>query len=99
MHFLLIYELSPDYLERRGQYRNEHLQLGWDACARGEMVMAGAMSDPFDMAALMFSCESADTVERWAQADPYVKHGLVTKYQVRQWNTAIGESAFNPIRP
>ena len=31
MHFLLIYDLAPDYLERRGEFRNEHLKLAWEA--------------------------------------------------------------------
>ncbi|MFP5391500.1 MAG: YciI-like protein [Gammaproteobacteria bacterium] len=98
MHFLLIYELAPDYLERRGEFRKEHLELGWQAHERGELVVAGAMSDPADMAALFFNCASAEVVEQFAKGDPYVIHGLVTKYHVRQWNTAIGETAFTPIR-
>ena len=75
------------------------MQLGWDAHARGELIVAGAMSDPADMSALMFSGESAEVAERFAKADPYVKNGLVTKYTIRQWNTAIGEIAFSPVRP
>jgi uncharacterized protein YciI len=99
MHFLLIYELAPDYLERRAEFRTEHLQLGWAAAERGELVIAGAMSDPADMSALFFNCESAETVENFAKGDPYVKNGLVTKYHVRQWNTVIGATAFQQIRP
>ena len=98
MHFLMFYDFTPDYLERRGEFRTEHLQLAWDAQARGELVIAGAMSDPADMSALMFSCESADVVERFAKADPYVINGLVTKYTIRQWNTVVGENAHTPIR-
>lgn len=99
MHFLLIYDLAPDYLERRGQFRDEHLHLAWQASERGEIVIAGAMNDPADMAALVFSCDSKEVVEAFARADPYVTHGLVTKYHVRQWNTVVGENAFNPVRP
>ena len=99
MHYLLIYELAPDYLERRGEFRTEHLQLGWAAHERGELVVAGAMSDPADMSALFFSCASADTVHAFAEGDPYVKNGLVSKYHVRQWNTVIGDAAFQPVRP
>ena len=36
MHYLLFYDLSPDYLERRGEFRAEHLGLAWEAQARGE---------------------------------------------------------------
>ena len=99
MHFLMIYSLSDDYLERRGEYRSEHLKLGWEAHARGELIVAGAMSDPADMSALMFSGDSPEVAERFAKGDPYVINGLVTRYVIRPWNTAIGDIAFTPIRP
>lgn len=98
MHYLLMYELAADYLERRGDYRTEHLKMAWDAQERGEIVVAGALSDPADMAVLMFQAESPDVVERFARADPYVIHGLVTGYRIRQWNTVVGEAASTPVR-
>ena len=98
MHYLLMYELSADYLERRGEYRTEHLQLAWDAQERGEIVVAGALAEPADMAVLMFQAESPEVVERFAKADPYVIHGLVTGYRIRQWNTVVGDLASTPVR-
>ena len=99
MHYLLMYELAPDYLARRGEFRDEHLQLGWDAHQRGELVIAGAMADPADKAVLLFSGDSPEAAERFARADPYVIQGLVTSWRVRQWNTVIGAGAANPVRP
>jgi uncharacterized protein YciI len=94
-----MYELAPDYLERRAQFRNEHLKLAWEAQARGEMVLAGALGDPADTAVLLFSGESPAAAERFAAADPYVTQGLVTGYRVRQWNTVVGDDAFTPVKP
>ena len=99
MHYLLIYELAPDYLARRGEFRDEHLQLAWDAQERGEIVIAGALADPADQAILLFSGDSPEAAERFAKADPYVAEGLVTSWRVRQWNTVIGTDAANPVRP
>ncbi|TQK02618.1 YciI-like protein [Herbaspirillum sp. SJZ107] len=99
MHYLLIYELAPDYLARRGEFRDEHLQLAWDAQERGEIVIAGALADPADQAILLFSGDSPEAAERFAKADPYVAQGLVTSWRVRQWNTVIGSDAANPVRP
>lgn len=98
MHYLLCYDLAPDYLERRWQFRTEHLQLAWAAQERGEIIVAGALSDPADMAVLMFQGESPDVAERFAKADPYVLNGLVTGYRVRQWNTVVGDKAATPVR-
>jgi hypothetical protein len=31
--------------------------------------------------------------------DPYVTEGLVMRWEVRKWNTVVGEQAAQPIRP
>jgi hypothetical protein len=99
MHFLLIYDVSPDYLARRGEFRNAHLQLAWDAHARGELLLGGALAEPADGAILLFQGDTAEAAERFARADPYVANGLVTSWRVRQWTTVIGEWAATPVRP
>jgi len=98
-HFLLFYEVSPDYLERRPQYRADHLTLAWEAQARGEIVIAGALTDPPDGAVLMFQGEDASVAERFAISDPYVANGLVTRWHVREWTTVVGDLAAMPVRP
>jgi len=67
------------YLERRGQYRAEHLEKAWASHARSELVLAGALADPVDGAVLLFRAESPDVVRRFAAEDPYVANGLVTR--------------------
>jgi uncharacterized protein YciI len=99
VHYLLTYDLAPDYLERRGEFRNEHLKLAWDAQERGEMLIAGALADPADTALLLFSGDTPQAAERFAEADPYVIHGLVKNWRVRAWNTVVGKDACNPVRP
>jgi uncharacterized protein len=99
MHFLLFYDVAPDYLERRGQFRSQHLALAWEAHARGELLLAGALADPVDGAVLLFCGDSAAGAEAFARADPYVKNGLVTGWRVRPWTTVVGEGAASPVRP
>jgi uncharacterized protein YciI len=90
MHNILFYELVDDYLERRAALRAEHLELGRQALARGELVLAGALADPVDEAVLVFRGESTAAAEAFVKADPYVKHGLVKSWRVRRWTTVIG---------
>jgi len=99
VHFLLMYDLAPDYLERRGEFRDEHLQLAWDAQERGEIVIAGALADPADTAVLLFTGDSPEAAERFAKSDPYVINGLVTSWRVRPWTTVVGKDAWKPVRP
>lgn len=98
MHYLLFYDVAPDYFTRRGEFRQAHLALAWQACERGELVLGGALADPVDCSVLLFKVESAEVVERFVAADPYVKNGLVTKWRVRPWTTVVGEDATTPIR-
>ena len=98
MHYLLFYDVVPDYVERRTAFRNEHLKLAWEACARGEIVIAGALADPVDGAVFLFQGESPEAAERFAAADPYVRNGLVTQWRVRPWTTVVGEQAASPVR-
>ena len=39
MHYLLIYELVPDYVARRAPLRADHLRHAWAANERGELVL------------------------------------------------------------
>ena len=99
MHFLLFYELAPDYLERRAEFRHAHLTLAWQAQSRGELVMAGALAEPVDGAVLLFASDTSEVAERFARADPYVIQGLVTGWWVRPWTTVVGDLACMPVKP
>ncbi len=99
MHYLLMYEFGPEYLEKRGPFRAEHLRLAWASHARGEMVLGGAFADPADGSVLLFQGESDEAARKFAAADPYMKAGLVKAWRVRKWTTVVGETAATPVRP
>ena len=89
-HWLLLYELADDYLERRTALRPDHLSLAEAAHERGDLVMAGALADPADRAVLVFRGDDPGVAESFAAADPYVRDGLVVSWQVRPWTVVIG---------
>lgn len=95
-HFLLTYTLSPDYLERRPEFRGAHLALARAAVARGELLLGGAL-DPPEEAALLFAGADASAAEAFAASDPYVVNGLVTAWRVRGWTTVVGAGAASPV--
>ena len=99
MHYLLLYETAADYLERRTTFRAEHLQLAWRAVERGELLLAGALSDPVDGAVLLFQGDSPAAAEAFVAADPYVREGLIARWRIRPWTTVVGVDAATPIRP
>ncbi|MHB8079783.1 MAG: YciI-like protein [Candidatus Krumholzibacteriia bacterium] len=99
MHYLLFYEVTADYPTRRAEFREEHLGLAWQAQARGELILGGALADPVDTAILLFEGESPAVVEKFVAADPYVKNGLVASWRIRPWTTVVGADATTPVRP
>ena len=96
MHFLLLYDVVDDYVDRRGPFRAEHLSLIQKAHDCGELVMAGALADPPDGAVLVFRGPDPQPAESFAQADPYIRNGPVKTWRVRKWNTVVGDGASFP---
>ena len=78
-------------MERRTAFRDDHLALAREAHDRGEIVLAGALADPADGAVLVFRGDDRSVAERFAELDPYVKNGLVTRWRVRPWTVVIGD--------
>jgi uncharacterized protein len=90
VHYLLFYDVVPDYPTRRMPLRAGHLAYAQEFVDRGELLLGGALANPVDGAVLLFEAESAAVVEGFAAADPYVKHGVVIRWRVREWTTVIG---------
>ena len=89
MYFALLYETVPDYAQRRVPFRAEHLALAQQAHRDGRLILAGAF-DPPDGALLVFQAATAEEVENFARADPYVRNRLVTSWRVRPWTVVVG---------
>jgi uncharacterized protein YciI len=99
MHYLLMYDVVDDYVERRAAFRSEHIALARDAVARGELVLGGALAKPADGVVLLFKGATPDAAEAFAKSDPYVRAGIVTRWRVREWTTVVGHDAENPLPP
>jgi uncharacterized protein len=89
-YYILEYEVVDDYVEQRAKFREDHLGVAQQAHKRGELVLAGAAGDPVDGAVLVFYGSSPRVAEEFAENDPYVRNGLVTRWTVRPWHVVIG---------
>ena len=92
MYFALLYEVVPDYVQRRQAFRAAHLALAERFAKEGKLLLGGAF-DPPDGALLVFRAESAAEVEAFVRQDPYVANGLVTSWRVRPWTVVVGKDA------
>jgi uncharacterized protein YciI len=93
VHYLLIYDVVDDYVERRAPFRAAHIRHARAAESRGELVLAGALAHPADGAVLLFRGTSPEAAEKFAAEDPYVVNGVVTRWRVREWTTVVGKDA------
>ena len=89
-YYALFYELVDDMVTRRVLFREEHLRLARESRERGELVLAGALTEPVDRALLVFNVDDKNKVEAFAREDPYVLNGLAKKWEVRPWNVVVG---------
>src|SRR5438132_1571988 len=92
-YYALFYHVVDDFVARRSAFREEHLRLAQEAHRRGELLLAGALTDPADRALLVFRAPDRSVVEEFARNDPYVTRGLVTRWEVRSWAVVIGTDA------
>jgi uncharacterized protein YciI len=89
-YFALTYDVVDGYAEQRLPFRHLHLAHASAATERGELLFGGAYADPVDGALLIFRAPDRATVTAFAEHDPYVVNGLVTRWQVREWTVVIG---------
>ena len=98
-HYLLLLEFGETYEARRPEFRNAHLTKAWAAAERGELVLAGALTDPLDTGVILFKGESKEVVERFVEEDPYVNNGLIQSWRIREWATVVGQDASAQLWP
>jgi uncharacterized protein YciI len=88
-YYAVFYDYVPDYMARRGQFREQHLRLAGAAHDRGELILGGAFADPADGALIVFRVADKSVVEDFVRADPYIINGLVKKWEIRPWTVVI----------
>ena len=90
MYYLLLYNVVDDFVNRRTSFQNDHLKVVRQAHEHGDLMMAGALSEPVEGAALLFRANDKTVPERFAREDPYVKNGLVKEWRALSWNVGGG---------
>jgi uncharacterized protein YciI len=85
-HLLLLYVYVEGMSERRGPFREPHLERIRAEQTAGRVIMAGALGNPPTGGAIVFRGVEPEYVEQFVAADPYVEAGLVLSYRVEPWN-------------
>lgn len=84
--YLLLYTYVGDILERRGPYRESHLERIRAEKDAGRVIMAGALGNPPNGGAIVFRGVTLQHIEQFVATDPYVVAGLVTAQRIEPWS-------------
>ncbi|MGZ4277743.1 MAG: YciI family protein [Solirubrobacteraceae bacterium] len=84
--YALFYDYVEDVVERRGPYRQAHLDLIGRWHADGRVALGGALGDPPHSGLIVFRVADAAEVEAFVADDPYVQNGIVVGHRVEPWN-------------
>jgi uncharacterized protein YciI len=95
-YYALFYQVVDGFVERRVAFREAHLAHARHAADRGELVLGGALAEPADTALIIFRGDSPEAARGFAETDPYVRNGLVQRWEVRLWNVVVGANADIP---
>ena len=91
MYYLLIYNLTENYIQKRQPHRKAHFDHIMAYREKGEFIMGGAYQNE-KQAALVFKTNSTSVVEDFVKNDPYFLNGLITEYEIEAWNVVITET-------
>ncbi|HEX9479607.1 MAG TPA: YciI family protein [Methylomirabilota bacterium] len=89
MKYVLLYESSPDVRVKAPVHFSAHRARMQDFHWRGTLLMAGPFGDP-EREGSMGVFTTREAAEEFAQGDPFVLHGVVARWHVREWNEVLG---------
>ena len=83
MKYVLYYESAPDVLEKAPIHGPAHRAHWQEFAKNGTLLMIGPFADPRLGAMGIFTSRAA--AEAFANDDPFVLNGVVSRWQVRDW--------------
>ncbi|HZI42119.1 MAG TPA: YciI family protein [Gemmatimonadaceae bacterium] len=92
MKYVLIYEATPDFRAKVPAHIAAHRAL-WAAFHDDHrLLMVGPFTDePAGGALGVFTTRAA--AEEFVRLDPFVQHGIVARWTIREWNEVLAPSS------
>ncbi len=88
MKYVLFYEAAPDFVPKVPANIEVHRALWKQFSEAGTLLMIGPFTDqPAGGALGIFTTRAA--AEAFVAADPFVSHGLVARYTIREWHEVL----------
>ncbi len=89
MKYVLFYESADDVAAKARPHFAAHQARWAEFAANGTLVMIGTFGRPQEQGSMaIFSTREA--AEEFARGDPFVLNGVVSRWEIREWNEALG---------
>lgn len=88
MKYVLMYESTPDFLQKVPTHIAAHRELWRVFHADNRLLLVGPFTDaPAGGAMGVFSTRAA--AEEFVRDDPFVTNGLVARWTIREWHEVL----------
>ncbi len=87
MKAVLLYRSAPDVMEKAPMHFPAHKQRLDAFQQRGDLIAVGTWADPREGSMAVFRTRAA--AEEFARDDPFVKNGVVSSYEIKDWNEVL----------
>jgi uncharacterized protein len=86
MKYVLLYESSADVAEKAPLHFADHRARWAEFRDRGTLLLIGPFSDQSGAMGVFTTLEAA---QEFAAGDPFVLHGVVESWRIREWGEAL----------
>lgn len=88
MKYVLFYEAAADFMTKVPLHLDAHRALWGRFHGEGTLLLIGPFTDqPAGGALAVFKTRAA--AEAFVAADPFVTHGIVARFTIREWNEVL----------
>ena len=87
MKYVMFYEGADDFRSKVPLHIDAHRALWKQFHGEGQLLMVGPFTDA--PAGAMGIFKSREAAERFVKLDPFVTHGVVAQWSIREWNEAL----------
>jgi uncharacterized protein len=95
---VVFYESADDVADKAPQHFPAHVARWREYADRGELLMIGPFANAQEEGAMaIFTTREA--AEEFVRGDPFVLHGVIRNWTIREWNEAfVPDQGTNPAR-
>ncbi|MFG2039997.1 YciI family protein [Dactylosporangium sp. NPDC048998] len=88
MKYVVLYTSADDVASRAPAHFPAHKRRLDEFHARGELLLVGAFGDP-QREGSMAIFRTRESAEEFVAEDPFVMNGVVSAYEIRDWNEIL----------